>query len=154
MTDHDSDGNDLPTVIVVHPRERRAKCSVEPLRGRPDFQFFTFPSPVTTDLTNYIQLGIGGPTLTARDACHGLLLLDGTWRLAGRMAPFYEHIPVRSLPAIATAYPRKSQLHNDPSGGLATIEAVYAACRILGRNVHGLLDHYHWKDQFLELNGW
>lgn len=142
----------LPTVIVVHPRERRAKCSVEPLRGREDFVFFTFPQPVTVDLSNYVQLGIGGPTLSERDAERGLFLLDATWRLAGRMAPFFDHIPVRTLPTIATAYPRRSQIHNDPSGGLATIEAVYAACRILGRSTRDLLSHYHWKQQFLELN--
>ena len=143
-----------PTVIVVHPRERRAKCSVEPLRGRRDFQFFTFPQPVTTDLTGYIQLGIGGPQLSDADAHCGLLLLDGTWRLAQRMAPFFQQVPVRSLPSIHTAYPRRSQVFADPTEGLATIEALYAALRLLGRSTTGLLDHYHWKDQFLQQNGW
>ncbi|MFO0427403.1 MAG: hypothetical protein ACK526_12630 [Planctomyces sp.] len=143
-----------PTVIVVHPRERRSKCSVEPLRGRDGFCFVTFPRPVTVDLSGYIQLGIGGPTLSERDADHGLLLLDGTWKLAARMAPFYSQVPVRTLPAVATAYPRRSQTYDDPSGGLATIEALYAALRILRRPVHGLLDHYHWKQKFLEYNGW
>ena len=142
------------TVIVVHPRERRAKCSVEPLRGRPDFHFFTFPHPVTVDISNYVQLGIGGPVLSEKDAFSGLLLLDGTWRLASKMAPFYRHVPVRSLPLIKTAYPRKSSVYEDPDAGLATIEALYAALKILGRDTSGLLDKYHWRQQFLELNGW
>ncbi len=142
------------TVIVVHPRERRAKCSVEPLRGRDDFCFFTFPHPVTVDLQKYVQLGLGGPELSESDSHCGLLLLDGTWRLAQRMAPFFEHVPVRSLPMIKTAYPRKSQVFSDPSEGLATIEALYAALRILKRSTAGLLDRYYWKQQFLELNGW
>ena len=142
------------TVIVVHPRERRAKCSVEALRSRPDFHFFTFPHPVTVDISNYIQLGIGGPVLSEEDAGSGLLLLDGTWRLASKMAPFYQHVPVRSLPVIKTAYPRKSSVYEDPDDGLATIEALYAALKILRRDTQGLLDHYHWKQQFLELNGW
>ncbi len=141
-----------PTVIVVHPRERRAKCTVEPLRGRSDFAFFTFPQPVTTDLTNYVQLVIGGPLLSSEDCGSGLLLLDATWRLAGRMGPFFSHVPVRSLPPVRTAYPRKSSVYEDPAAGLATIEALYLALRILGRSVDGLLDHYHWKDQFLDLN--
>lgn len=143
-----------PTVIVVHPRERRAKCSVEPLRGRADMAFFTFPQPVTVDLSNYIQLGIGGPELSAADAGQGLFLLDGTWRLAQRMSPFFSHVPVRTLPAVRTAYPRKSQVFDDPDAGLATVEALYAALRILRRPTTGLLDQYHWKTQFLDLNGW
>jgi len=141
-------------VIVIHPKERRSKCSVEPLRGRGDFAFFTFPHPVTVDLSNYIQLGIGGPELSAADAGHGLLLLDGTWRRAEHMAPFYRQVPVRTLPPILTAYPRRSSVFPDPPGGLATIEALYAAYRILGWPTEGLLDRYHWKQQFLEMNGW
>ncbi len=142
------------TVIVVHPRERRAKCSVEPLRQHSDFRFFTFPNEVTIDLSNYVQLGLGGPVLSEDDADRGLLLLDGTWRLALRMAPFYRHIPVRSLPIIHTAYPRRSSVFDDPGEGLATIEALFAGLKILGRNTKGLLDHYYWRDRFLDINGW
>ncbi|MCA9083858.1 MAG: DTW domain-containing protein [Planctomycetaceae bacterium] len=143
-----------PTIIIVHPRERRSKCSVEPLRGRDGFHFFTFPEPVTLPLKNYIRLGIGGDVLTEADAESGLLVLDGTWRLAQRMEPFYKDMPVRTLPPIQTAYPRKSKIFDDPDGGLATIEAVYAALRIMKRPVDSLLDSYHWKEQFLELNHW
>ena len=88
------------TVIVIHPRERRSKCSVEPLRRDPDYIFTTFPQPVPVDLTGYVRLGIGGPLLSAADANSGLLLLDGTWRRAAGMLAFYEHLPVRSLPPV------------------------------------------------------
>ncbi|MFM7921442.1 MAG: hypothetical protein ACKPJJ_14570, partial [Planctomycetaceae bacterium] len=70
------------------------------------------------------------------------------------MLPFYQHLPVRSLPSLKTAYPRKSEIYEDPEGGLATIEALYAALRILRRPVAGLLDSYYWRQQFLNLNGW
>ena len=143
-----------PTVIVVHPRERRSKCSVEPLRNNPDFVFTTHPSPIPVDVTNYVRLGIGGRLLSSEDADRGLLLLDGTWRWAARMEPTYAHIEVRSLPLIQTAYPRKSEVYADPTEGLATIEALYAALRILGRTTRGLLDQYYWKKQFLAINGW
>lgn len=143
-----------PTVIVVHPRERRSKCSVESLRNRDDFVFCTFPDPVPVDLSDYIRLGIGGPLLSAADAGRGLLLLDGTWRLATKMEPFYSHVEVRSLPFIQTAYPRKSAVYADPNEGLATIEALYAALQMLGRCTDSLLDHYHWKHEFLTRNGW
>ncbi|MCH2203164.1 MAG: hypothetical protein MK102_14425 [Fuerstiella sp.] len=143
-----------PTVMVVHPRERPSKCTVEPLRGREDFLFVRFPTKVPIPLDRYIRLGMGGPELSESDSDRGLLVLDGTWKLASRMEPFYSDLPVRSLPAVITAYPRVSQLYQDPEDGLATIEAVYVAHRLMRRPVSGLLDHYHWKDQFLELNGW
>lgn len=143
-----------PTVIVVHPKERRSKCSVEPLRGRSDFRFFTFPDKVTVPLDGYVRLGLGGPELSLDDASAGLLVLDGTWKLAARMEPFYHDVPVRTLPAVATAYPRTSKIYQDPMGGLATVEAVYAALRVMQRPVDGVLDQYHWKDRFLQANGW
>ena len=31
-----------PTVLVMHPKENPAKCSLEPLRGRPDLCFERF----------------------------------------------------------------------------------------------------------------
>ncbi len=143
-----------PTVMVVHPREKRSKCTVEPLRGRDDFVFVRFPDPCPVPLEGYVRLGLGGPELSPEDADHGLLILDGTWKLAARMEPFYKDLPVRSLPPVKTAYPRVSQLYQDPAGGLATIEAVYLAHQIMGRSLDGLLDEYYWKDEFLAVNGW
>lgn len=144
----------VPTVIVVHPKERRSKCSVEPLRPRDDFLFYTFPEPVTQPLEGYIRLGLGGEILTSADADQGLFVLDGTWKLAARMEPTFADIPIRTLPPVQTAYPRVSKVFDDPTGGLATVEAVYAALKIMGRNVDGILDKYHWKHEFLKLNGW
>jgi pre-rRNA-processing protein TSR3 len=46
-----------------------------------------------------------------------------------------------------------SKLGTDPDNGLASVEALYLAHHILGRPVEGLLDHYHWAAEFLELNG-
>jgi len=141
-----------PTIIVVHPREKRSKCTVEALRGREDFVFWTFPERGNESLDGYIQLGLGGELLTEADAGSGLLVLDGTWKLAGKMEPFFQELPVRSLPAWQTAYPRVSKLYQDPMAGLATIEAVFAAQTLLGRDTSDLLDSYYWADQFLELN--
>jgi pre-rRNA-processing protein TSR3 len=61
-------------------------------------------------------------------------------------------VPVRSLPPLKTAYPRSSKVSDDPEGGLATIEAIYAAYRLLGRDTTSLMDHYHWGDQFIAQN--
>ena len=141
-----------PTIIVVHPKEKRSKCTVEPLRGRAEFVFWTFPERGPQSLDGYVRLGLGGPQLSARDAERGLLVLDGTWRLAEKMEADYQDVPVRTLPAWETAYPRVSKLFEDPLGGLATIEAVYAAHHIFNRDVSGLLDEYYWRDEFRARN--
>ena len=57
----------------------------------------------------------------------------------------YVASPGDSLSAILESQ-RKSE------GGLATIEAIYAAYRLLGRDTTGLLDHYRWGSEFIELN--
>ena len=148
----DSAGNTPPTVFVVHPRERPSKCSIEPLRGREGFVFWKFPDRGPEPLDGYVRLGMGGPRIGPDDAHGGLLILDGTWRLASRMEPDYGELPVRSLPELQTAYPRTSKLFDDPSGGLATIEAVWAAYHLMGRSTVGLLDHFRWADQFIAAN--
>jgi pre-rRNA-processing protein TSR3 len=143
-----------PTIIVVHPREKRSKCTVEFLRGRDGFVFWTFPDRGPESAAGYVRLVMDGPPLSADDANRGLLVLDGTWRLAHRMEKFFHDLPPRSLPPIHTAYPRLSRIKPDPAGGLATIEAIYAAYAVLGRPCDGLLDRYHWAADFLARNGW
>ncbi|MBM4015990.1 MAG: hypothetical protein FJ293_13635 [Planctomycetes bacterium] len=141
-----------PTILVVHPRENRRKCSIEALRGREGFVHWTFPQRGPEPLAGYVRLGLGGPLLSAADGAAGLMLLDGTWLRARRMEPFFGELPVRSLPPWETAYPRVSKRADDPHGGLATIEALFAAQVALGRSTAGLLDHYHWRDAFLQRN--
>lgn len=148
------DGPFPPTIIVVHPREKRSKCTVEPLRGRDDFVFWTFPDRGPESLDGYVRLVVEGPELSEQDQKRGLLVLDGTWRLAHRMEKFFYALPPRSLPPTKTAYPRLSRIAPDPAGGLATIEAIYAAYRQLGRPCEELLDHYHWAAEFLARNNW
>ena len=126
---------------------------MEPLRGDDRFVFRAFPEPIPESLDNYFRLGFGGPVISQADSDQGLLVLDGTWKLAGRMENVYSEVPIRSLPEFQTAYPRTSKLYEDPLGGLATIEAVYLAYKLLGRDTTGLLESYRWADDFLELNG-
>jgi len=143
-----------PTIIVRHKKENPRKCSVLPLKGRADVRFFSFPLKELPDLTGYIRLAAQGAPLSAADAVAGLLLLDGSWRAADAMTRQFAHVEPRSLAGYITAYPRVSRLGADPVNGLASIEALYIAHKILGRPTSGLLDHYHWAEQFLTLNGW
>lgn len=143
------------TVIVVHPKERRSKCTILPLRGTPGLRFARSTSSVATGpVDGYIRLAVDAPPLTQDDAARGLLLLDGTWRWVEDLATPFGLLETRSIQHVHTAYPRGASIGELPEGGLATVEALYAAYRILGRPTSGLLDKYHWADRFLAANGW
>jgi pre-rRNA-processing protein TSR3 len=142
-----------PTIIVRHPKENPRKCSVLPLRGRPDLIFLGYPVRERPPLDGYVRLAAEGPELTAADAAAGLLLLDGSWRWAAAMTRDFADVPPRSLCGWRTAYPRVSKMGTDPDNGLATVEALFVAYHVLGRPTAGLLDHYHWAEEFLRLNG-
>lgn len=92
------------------------------------------------------MLSCDGPPLTLDDRDAGLLLIDGTWRRAQKMANAVGEIERRSLPnLVQTAYPRCQEEER----GFASVEALFLAYRILGWDTEGLLDHYHWREQFL-----
>jgi pre-rRNA-processing protein TSR3 len=142
-----------PTVIVRHRHENPRKCSILPLRGRPDLVFLDYPVRQRPALEGYVRLAADGPELSAADAACGLLLLDGSWRWAEAMTRDFVEIPPRSLHGWRTAYPRVSKRGTDPDNGLASVEALFAAYHVLGRPTGGLLGHYHWAAEFLRING-
>jgi pre-rRNA-processing protein TSR3 len=144
----------LPTIIVRHSKENPRKCSILPLRGRPGIVILSYPLKQMPDFTGYVRLAAEGPELSAVDASSGLLLLDGSWRWAAAMEKSFQHVPPRSLQGYQTAYPRVSKQGTDPAHGLASVEALYIAHRVLGQPVEGLLNHYHWRTEFLQLNRW
>jgi pre-rRNA-processing protein TSR3 len=141
-----------PTVVVRSPRENPRKCSILPLRGRPDVVFHTYPVREPPDLSGYVRLAAEGPELSAADAGRGLLLIDASWRRADSISEAFLHVPPRSLRGWRTAYPRVSKRGTDPENGLASVEALWAAYHVLGRPTAGLLDHYRWAREFLERN--
>lgn len=143
------------TVIVVHPKERRSKCTILPLRGTPGLRFARSTSTQSTgSIDGYLRLDVDGPPLTESDAGRGLLLLDGTWRWVEDLAEPFGAVETRSIRGVRTAYPRGAAIGELPEGGLATVEALFAAYRLLGRPTDGLLAQYHWGAEFLALNGW
>ena len=144
----------LPTVVIRHRRENLKKCSLRGLETRNDIVFFTYPQHSIPLLDTYVLLDFEGDPLTNEDK--GIIIIDGTWRLAGSIVkntPSLHTIKKRSLPSqFQTAYPRRQEDCEDPSRGLASIEAIYIAHLIIGRSVDHLLDRYHWRDQFLAIN--
>ena len=145
-----------PTIVIRHRLENLKKCSLRGLEVREDFIFLTYPHVIWPDLSQSLILSIDAPILSPADAIFGLCVLDATWRYADKMSralpPHPSHL-YRSLPAhFRTAYPRRQNDCPDPERGLASIEAIYLSYYLLGRDTTGLLDHYHWKDQFLNLN--
>lgn len=142
------------TIILRHRRENLKKCSLRGLEKKAGFKFFTYPKDTLPDLPGYILLTVNAPPLSPEDAAYGLLLLDATWRYAETMEKqINKPLLERSLPShFRTAYPRRQEDCIDPELGLASVEALYLAYYILGRDTTGILDFYHWKEEFLSKN--
>ena len=148
-----------PTLILRHNKENLRKCSLTPLQGRHDLHFLRYPKDVSQ---MPIQMGtivlvMGAPELPFEASDAPLLLIDGTWRYAARMwnrvqSAYGDRLVPYSLPHCITAYPRYQTACDDPEAGLASVEALYLAYACLGRSTEGLLDHYHWREEFLERN--
>ena len=148
------------SIIIRHNRENLKKCTLSAIEDRSDCLFFLYPfcaqDPIICSTQSYILLDFEGPVLSAEDAASGIILLDGTWRYAQKMMlhlPQLHDVPRRSLPPeLRTAYPRRQQDCPMPQRGLASIEALHAAYSLLGRDTTGLLDQYHWKQDFINYN--
>ena len=150
-----------PTCIIRHKRENLKKCSLRGLEGKKEYLFFLYPdcalkNNILPDLSGYVVLDLDGSPLSQADSESGLVLIDATWRLAEKMTKelkLLHHLPKRSIPqGFLTAYPRRQLDCKNPETGLASIEALYIANTILGRDTETLLDNYHWKLEFLEKN--
>jgi len=149
--------DDPPTLVMRHRKENLRKCTLRGFGKRADFAMLSFPEDDLPDVTGRIFLTLDAPPLSADDAGADLLLLDATWRNARKMCNALgrelDAATPRSIPdGFVTAYPRAQTECPDPQRGLASIEALYIAYHILGRDTAGLLDDYRWADQFLAAN--
>ncbi len=137
--------------VIRHPKERISKCSLRFLHDRQEITFLRAVVGFSFDATGYLLLAVDAPTLGPDDAGKPLLILDCTWRWLPQLERCIVGEPCRrSIPrGVRTAYPRKSRLFEDPESGLASVEALYVAKRLLGEDDSSLLDGYHWKEEFL-----
>lgn len=143
--------------IIRHKKENKKKCSLQPLIGRANFYFYSYPLPEPlTVIDDCTILTLDAPLLTEEDRERPLLLIDGTWRYAEKMERVLlsQKNPIRrSLPlGVKTAYPRYQTDCPNEAEGLASIEALYIAMRILQWDISGILDNYYWAKSFLEKN--
>lgn len=141
----------IPTTVIRHHKERIRKCSLRFLHDRPEMTFLRQREGFEFDATGFTLLAVDAPPLSPADAARPLLLLDSTWRWLPQLLACVRGEPVpRSIPGrLQTAYPRVSKVFEDPTAGLASIEALYVARRLLGNDDPSLLDGYHWKQEFL-----
>lgn len=143
----------IDVLIVRDPRESLAKCSLTPLRGKPGIRFVQYDPDRRVEVGGRLLLHPDGEPIGPADRGLPLLLVDCAWRrLPTLLATLDGPCVRRRLPPLLTAYPRRSKTFEDPSRGLASVEALYAALVLLGDRRPELLEGYRWASEFLELN--
>jgi pre-rRNA-processing protein TSR3 len=143
----------LDVLILRDPRESTKKCSLTPLRGTPGIRFVSYDRDRRCAAGARIWLHPDGDELGAEDHALPLFLIDCAWRRVPALRASVDgDLAPRRLPPLVSAYPRKSKLFEDPHGGLASVEALYAALALLGDARPELLASYRWAREFLELN--
>lgn len=145
-----------PTIILRHRKENLKKCSLQGIEKREDCKFFTYPNENLPDLSSYVLLKLDAPCLSMAEASCGLFLIDASWRYSQIMFKNIQqphNFICRSLPAhFQTAYPRRQKDCPDPQRGLASIEALFLAYYLLGRDTSEMLEYYYWRDVFIQKN--
>jgi pre-rRNA-processing protein TSR3 len=139
-------------LILRDPHESVRKCSLTPLRGVEGIRFVDYRHDRRVWAGERTLLHPLGEELTPKD-CARLLVIDCAWRRVDKLLATVDgELSARALPPLQTAYPRRSKSFADPSQGLASVEALYAALLLLGRDSPELLADYPFAEQFLRAN--
>ncbi len=147
--------------IIARDKKIEKKCTLYPLRGRKDFSFRTkkdprvissdsvllFPNwePLTLELAENIK-----DQVTNNENVLEIVLVDSRWKKAKGIADSLPPMRKVSLEGYETGAQRKDP---PPKGGLASCEALYLASLFFGKADLTLLDNYHFKNRFFNLNG-
>jgi pre-rRNA-processing protein TSR3 len=147
---------DYDLILLRLKKESPKKCSLTPLRRRDELPVRWIHCAIgdEVDVGDVVLLHPDGEVLSPQDRDRPLLLIDSSWRDLPRVLRGVSgDMRLRKLPnCLRTAYPRKSLTFDDPTNGLASIEALHAACALLGKRDDSLLDGYYWADEYLRLN--
>jgi pre-rRNA-processing protein TSR3 len=140
-------------LILRDPRESLAKCSLTPLRDAPGVRFVNYHRERRLAAGRRVFLHPEGVELSLADRGLDLFLIDCAWRRVPQLRATADgELLPRRLPPLVTAYPRCSKTFVDPSQGLASVEALYAACALLGEPRPDFLAEYRWAEAFLAAN--
>lgn len=141
-------------MIIRHEKESKKKCTIYPLKYREDLRFVSASTINDYDYSGYVLLHVDGEPLSVADKDNPLLLVDASWRWADKIFTNNKinSLPRRSISGFVTAYPRKSNFYEDPDNGLASVEALYISSLMRGKEDLSLLNHYYWKQDFLDKN--
>lgn len=144
--------------ILMDKRENPRKCTIHPIKDRPDFfvRYFSKDRPIAAFGADCL-LHVDGEDLSEMDVSglRSLGLIDCTWK---RVAPTMQRVSlplprlVRIPEGFTTAYARRNKEGKDPDAGLATIEALFIAAAFLGFWDESLLEKYYFKSEFLKGN--
>ena len=146
--------------VLIDHGETSNKCTILPVSYREDLSIRKFrrgrPIPgLKADILLHPD-GVSLAELVGADSqVESLATIDCIWRrLRPIMGWLEKPLPklVKIPDGFVTAYPRLSRLGNDPSGGLATIEAVFIAAAFVGKWDISLLSEYFFGEEFIQLN--
>ncbi|MDZ4677949.1 MAG: hypothetical protein SGI74_10645 [Oligoflexia bacterium] len=146
--------------VAIEASETANKCTIAPLYYRSDFRLIQIKGPdVFGPLNSSILLHHKGKCLTTVQKTlpqiNGIATIDCVWRrldqFMGRIAGKLPEL-VRIPDGFETAYPRRSVNNADPTGGLATIEAIFVAAAVLGNWDTSLLAEYYFGAEFIKIN--
>jgi ribosome biogenesis protein Tsr3 len=156
----------LRYIIISRDEKIEKKCTLYPLRGREDFSFRTKKDSERIN-ANSILLFPDGETLTSQlaeeiknqlSSSHNeegkkeldIVLIDSRWKKTKVILESLPQLRRVSLRGYVTGAKRKEP---PPPGGLASVEALYLTSLLLGKPDSTLLDKYHFRERFFEING-
>jgi hypothetical protein len=150
----------LNYIIISRDKRIEKKCTLYPLRERSDFSFRTrhnvgefsqnsillFPDgvPLTSDMVIKIKNHV-----TEKSKLE-IVLIDSRWKKTKGVLDLLPPIRKVSLKGYTTGAKRRDP---PPKGGLASVEALYLASKYFGKPDHTLLENYHFRERFFEING-
>lgn len=141
----------MKAVILKDYHENEKKCSILPLKGKPEFEFVDFKDFDSHDFSGLTMLHPEGEIVEKLNAGEKLLIVDSNWTKARRKYTRLEKFKLKKIriDGFQTAYPWKK---NAPQNTLCSIEALFVARLLAGIYDASIMDNYYYKDKFLELN--
>ena len=143
-------------MIVFHVfwNDKNRDCSINYVKDRGDVLIYNKEEVANFNFDNKLILQIDAESLSSKDSGKDLIIIDMGWKDALKLSKrFPSQLQRRSISGFKTAYPKTKPSSIRPTGGLRSIECMFVAKLILrGIKDESLLENYHFKDQFLEIN--